>query len=215
MRLLNVDSFELAEYPNVKTRPSYAILSHRWLSEQEEVTFAEIKERRSSSKRGYAKIETFAQYVKNGMPSVQWLWIDTCCINKDSAAELSEAVNLMFEWYCNAELCVAYLGDVEDAQDKPGFETSQWFTRGWTLQELLAPRTVLFVTQSWHVIGHKGHLTGNEALPQVGSNLNDLLARITGIPELVLRDYQAACELTTSEKLAAVDGGSRHHSARG
>ncbi|KAK1078511.1 hypothetical protein LTR33_007171, partial [Friedmanniomyces endolithicus] len=62
----------------------------------------------------------------------------------------------MFEWYYDAELCLAHLADVETAEDESSFEKSEWFERGWTLQELLAPPTVLFVTKGWHVIGHKG-----------------------------------------------------------
>ncbi|KAK5126115.1 hypothetical protein LTR85_011470 [Meristemomyces frigidus] len=91
--------------------------------------------------------------------SIRFAWIDTCCIDKESSAELSEAINSMFAWYKNAVVCLVYLADVDRAQltgrgMPKAFETSEWFSRGWTLQELLAPWQLIFCDKAWHTIGH-------------------------------------------------------------
>ena len=91
----------------------------------------------------------------------QYIWIDTCCIDKSSSSELSEAINSMYSWYAGAVVCYAYLADVPPASEEdPGvsfslFRRSRWFTRGWTLQELIAPPYVEFVSRDWTVIGSK------------------------------------------------------------
>ncbi|KAI5990178.1 hypothetical protein EDD15DRAFT_2136356, partial [Pisolithus albus] len=76
----------------------------------------------------------------------QWAWSDTCCIDKDSSAELQEAIGSMFSWYHRSAQTIAYLSDVFDADS---LVSSVWFTRGWTLQELLASHTILFYTYDW------------------------------------------------------------------
>jgi hypothetical protein len=199
MRLLNVDTFDLVEFHN-NNRPPYVAASHRWQN-GEEATFQDLRDRRNTNSEGYQKVEAFATFVRDTFPAVGWLWIDTCCINKDSAAELSEAINSMFEWYQNAELCLAYLADVEKGHGMSSFERSEWFERGWTLQELLAPQLVLFVTKSWQVIGHKGGFAGGGYRYFIGGNLGEIIARITGIPAQVLRDYDASYALNVDEKL--------------
>ena len=95
----------------------------------------------------------------------QWIWIDTCCIDKSSSAELSEAINSMFQWYQNAELCYAYLQDVSiqhglspNFNFAKWFRKSRWFQRGWTLQELLAPRYMVFLDTHWRSIGTRSQL---------------------------------------------------------
>ncbi|KAM7218546.1 hypothetical protein V8F06_006150 [Rhypophila decipiens] len=97
---------------------------------------------------------------KLGPVDVDYVWIDTCCINKESSAELSEAINSMYMWYKNARLCLTYLSDVNVAENdlasaSPGqssFSRSRWFSRGWTLQELISPRIVLFYNRHWEYI---------------------------------------------------------------
>ncbi|KAK8060938.1 hypothetical protein PG996_010868 [Apiospora saccharicola] len=84
------------------------------------------------------------------------VWIDTCCIDQSSSAELSEAINSMFRWYQEAEVCFAYLYDATGVQD---FTESDWFNRGWTLQELIAPRAVEFYSGEWELFGDKASLT--------------------------------------------------------
>ncbi|EIW56347.1 uncharacterized protein TRAVEDRAFT_86320, partial [Trametes versicolor FP-101664 SS1] len=87
------------------------------------------------------------------------LWNDTCCIDKSSSAELSEAINSMYEWYRLADICYVYLSDVPDTDvpscSSSSFGMSRWHTRGWTLQELIAPRRAVFLTQTWRFIGTK------------------------------------------------------------
>lgn len=161
MWLLNARTKKLEEY-HEGSSPPYAILSHRW--EEEEVSFEAIAQNPSDLK-GYRKIdlcckEALQCHEKSKSFTgwslvVDYVWVDTCCIDKRSSAELSEAINSMYTWYSNAAVCFAYLGDVD--KEHP-FEHSAWFTRGWTLQELLAPRIVLFFNSNWEVIGTKKQL---------------------------------------------------------
>lgn len=199
MRLLNVEKLEFSPYFVGNDKPfPYVIASHRWLSD--EATFRDVRDQQNTDSQGYQKIKAFAEYIQGTMPHIKWMWIDTCCIDKDSAAELSDAINSMFRWYRNAELCIAYLADVESGY--PGnFEKSVWFGRGWTLQELLAPRTVLFVTKEWQVIGQKGIPITDERRCSVDMDLGKTITRITGIPEEVLHDYEASHSLTAVDKL--------------
>ncbi|KAK4893780.1 hypothetical protein LTR49_028453, partial [Elasticomyces elasticus] len=136
-------------------RPPYVAASHRWLRNGE-ATFQSVRDRRNTSSEGYQKVEAFTAYIREHLIPIKWLWIDTCCIHRGSAAELSESINSMFDWYYSAELCLAYLVDVEMGDGLSSFKESNWFKRGWTLQELVAPQTVVFVTKEWHVIGYEG-----------------------------------------------------------
>ena len=147
MRLLNVQSKALEEY--IAAIPPYAILSHCWA--KEEITYEDIcLPKGTAYKAGWAKIDGACNEAK--ARGYDFIWIDTCCINKSSSTELSEAINSMFNWYRNAAICLAYLSDVESDAN---FSESRWFTRGWTLQELLAPKKVYFYTSSWKCIGDK------------------------------------------------------------
>ena len=169
MRLLNTASITLREFLG-EAVPPYAILSHTW--EREEVLLADIQSGTASSKQGYSKLIGCCQ--KAAQHGFEWVWIDTCCIDKTSSAELSEAINSMYQWYESAAICYAYLQDVSVALAKPGdggtqssktaklavtdFGQSRWFTRGWTLQELIAPKVVEFYTSEWGEIGTKSSL---------------------------------------------------------
>lgn len=87
------------------------------------------------------------------------VWNDACCIDKSSSAELSEAINAMYELYRLSQVCYVYLEDVPDG-DEPRdqdsrFRKSRWHTRGWTLQELIAPENVEFLTKTWRLLGTK------------------------------------------------------------
>ncbi|RKU47771.1 hypothetical protein DL546_005832 [Coniochaeta pulveracea] len=133
MRLLNVQTRRLEEYldDGIRSHP-YAILSHTW--GKDEVLFSHILKKgyRGGSKKVDGCIE---QAIKDGYG---YVWIDTCCIDKSSSAELSEAINSMFRWYGMAGVCYVYLEDVPDGKDpfdpESAFRNSRWFTRGWTLQ---------------------------------------------------------------------------------
>ncbi|KAF1847723.1 HET-domain-containing protein [Cucurbitaria berberidis CBS 394.84] len=156
MRLLRINDdgqLSLVEYGGTDI-PHYAILSHRWGPESEEVTFRDVIENTGNSKAGYYKIRSCAkQAAKDGL---HYFWVDTCCIDKSSSSELSEAINSMWRWYRDAQVCYAYLRDVPAGTD--AFAASEWFTRGWTLQELLAPAKVVLYNASWKPIGTKKEL---------------------------------------------------------
>ena len=203
MRLLHVDNLEFTEFRSADI-PKYVTASHRWANGFE-ANFKDVLKRRNANERGLEKVEGFAQYIRAHIPHVKWLWLDTCCIDQTNAVELSEAVNLMFDWYRNAELCIAYLADVERTDDKSSFDRSEWFERGWTLQELLAPRTVVFVTKAWQVIGHKGGSAYSSDESLIGPCLEGEIAKITGIPELVLHDYETSIDLPVHERLKWMD----------
>lgn len=144
--------------------PRYAILSHTWGANSGEVTYEDVRAGRGGHKSGgYAKLEFCAAQAKKD--GINHFWIDTCCINKGSDAEVSEAIRSMFRWYRNAEKCYVFLSDVTslkrdvngaaDQTWEKSFRGSRWFTRGWTLQELLAPRVVEFFSQDRTFLGSR------------------------------------------------------------
>jgi hypothetical protein len=147
--------------------PPYAILSHTWGEDDEEVTFKDLAEDVGKSKAGYRKIQFCGERaVRDGL---RYFWVDTCCIDKSNNTELSEAINSMFRWYHDAAKCYVYLSDVsvgssnENDQSfpwtwEPAFRKSRWFTRGWTLQELIAPASVEFFSVEGKRLGDKKSL---------------------------------------------------------
>ncbi|KIM50887.1 hypothetical protein SCLCIDRAFT_144516, partial [Scleroderma citrinum Foug A] len=191
MRLINVKAFLereslISEGQQVDRRfnvlesrddeaTEYAILSHRWIIAQEVdynemVNLAkmdEVEKDEIHQRDGYQKIIQSCELAQQD--EYGWLWVDTCCIDKQSSAELSEAINSMYRWYENARVCYAYLHDVPGSS----FPAAQWFSRGWTLQELIAPSNVQFLNKDWQSIGDK-------------RTLAPTLADITGIPEHIL-----------------------------
>ena len=153
MRLLNTETRHLNEFYGDEI-PKYAILSHTW--ESEEILFTDIGTLAATEKTGYQKFDsTCKKAISNGY---RYVWIDTCCIDKSSSAELSESINSMFEWYFKADKCYVYLADVSKAYFKETFSSAKWFTRGWTLQELIAPYNVFFYDRDWKFLGTKHDL---------------------------------------------------------
>ncbi|KAF8859299.1 HET-domain-containing protein [Acephala macrosclerotiorum] len=144
--------------------PPYAILSHRWGKPNDEVSFNDLDRGLDvSHKPGYRKLRRCCELAFQA--GLKFAWIDTCCIDKRSSAELSEAINSTFKWYSNSALCYAYLDDViteetpaNHAMEKSSFRASKWWTRGWTLQELIAPGSVLFFDQNWKPIETRNRL---------------------------------------------------------
>ncbi|OAL44681.1 HET-domain-containing protein [Pyrenochaeta sp. DS3sAY3a] len=136
--------------------PPYTILSHTWLDDAEELTFQDLVAGAGTQKVGYQKLVfTAEQTQKDGL---KYFWVDTCCIDKTSSAVLSEAINSMFRYYQKAVKCYVYLQDVsidrtisdqveQEREWKKSFRESRWFTRGWTLQELVAPSVVEFFSK--------------------------------------------------------------------
>ncbi|KAI1826806.1 HET-domain-containing protein [Xylaria intraflava] len=211
MRLINCKSLDFEEF--TEDIPRYAILSHTWA--EEEVTIDDIKRGDDASRRkkGYVKVAATCRIALE--QGIDYAWIDTCCIDKSSSAELSEAINSMFAWYRNSTVCYAWLADFErdpsfDLTDKAvlaSFESREsvteiergirdpppltpaelsmrnrisqslgrcrWFSRGWTLQELIAPKHVEFYDRRWDCFGSKMQLAA-------------ILAWITGVDPGVL-----------------------------
>jgi Heterokaryon incompatibility protein (HET) len=181
MRLLNVSTLDFQEFTREDDTPEYAILSHTWGNE--EITYKDMRKRKSEIRdtEGFRKIQRFSNQAQKA--KLSFCWIDTCCINKDSSTELSEAINSMFRWYRNAKLCFTYLCDtpalspnesgIGKAEWMTLFENSRWFTRGWTLQELIAPRSTIFYSKDWTHLGTK-------------ADLSKQISTVTGVPESVL-----------------------------
>ncbi|KAI0012033.1 HET-domain-containing protein [Xylariaceae sp. FL0662B] len=173
MWLLNVHTRKLVEFVgDNRPRTGYVILSHTW--GEEEVTFQDLSNPGHTQKLGYAKIEGSCQQAIRD--NYSYVWIDTCCIDKSSSSELSEAINSMFAWYGDANVCYVYLVDVPTGKDpyeaQSAFRCSRWFTRGWTLQELLAPCCMYFFDANWEWISST-----------FDPGFYGLLADITKIPE--------------------------------
>ncbi|KAI0184200.1 heterokaryon incompatibility protein-domain-containing protein [Xylaria flabelliformis] len=149
MWLINVHTLAVREFLG-DSIPQYAILSHVW--GQEEVTFQDMQhlDEKVKAKPAFKKIEGICKQAR--CEQLEWAWVDTCCIDKTSSAELSEAINSMFQWYAKSSVCYAFLADVSDVE---GIRKSRWFKRGWTLQELLAPSQVAFYSERWEFLGFK------------------------------------------------------------
>jgi Heterokaryon incompatibility protein (HET) len=164
MRLLQLGSHgELSLTKDfVNDIPLYAILSHTWSVDEDEVTFHDLETGSGTSKAGYTKLQFCGKQAKKD--GLEYFWVDTCCINQTNHAELSEAVASMFRWYRDSQFCYVYLSDVSISNAsnnqhqqtwEPAFRKSRWFTRGWTLQELIAPRFVKFFSQEESLLGDK------------------------------------------------------------
>jgi hypothetical protein len=193
MWLLETSTLELRDFVGASI-PPYAVLSHTW--GDNEVTLKDMRKYREAAKNkaGYTKVQKCCEKARQD--GHQYVWIDTCCIDKRSSAELSEAINSMWKWYQKSEVCYAYLADVTIAEFVPSegendvLSKSRWFTRGWTLQELIAPLTVEFLGQDWSVIGVKAPSAVLAKLPPTLGEGNDVfllhIAKITGIAENVI-----------------------------
>lgn len=183
MWLLDTETLHLKEYFDPET-VQYVILSHTW--EHEEVSFQEISDLESAvEKAGFSKIAQTCEIAR--AKGIKYAWVDTCCINKDSSAELSEAINSMFSWYKHATVCLVYLSDMRrmesttthnvstysDTVSQEAFVSCKWFSRGWTLQELIAPDNIEFYDSQWKLFGTK-------------VTLRDWILNATGISPAVL-----------------------------
>lgn len=173
--------------------PPYAILSHRWGADEDEVLLQDVMQSTGKHKTGYQKLLFCAKQA--AADGLQYFWVDTCCIDKSNSTELSEAINSMFRWYQNAEKCYVFLADVSaigpgaDKQSwEPALRGSQWFTRGWTLQELVAPKSVLFFS-------HEGHYLGDK------KSLESLIHEVTAVPTDALQGRPLS-EYSVEERFA-------------
>ncbi|KAJ8131242.1 hypothetical protein O1611_g2384 [Lasiodiplodia mahajangana] len=199
MRLLNAESQELKTFYGQV--PEYAILSHTW--GRDEITLRDLGEINSyypknplevdylRSTQSFMKItQCCKQAIKDNL---QWVWIDTCCIDKTDSVELSEAINSMYQWYEESQVCYAFLADVPDdepIEDKDSkFRMSRWFTRGWTLQELLAPSKVIFYGQGWKTLGDR-------------ESLIEIISATTKIPVRCLSSKRYRGEACIAQKMS-------------
>ncbi|KAH9914372.1 HET-domain-containing protein [Epithele typhae] len=200
MWLLCTRTAELKSFARPEDVPGgYAILSHVWEPPGKEDTFQRILdlEKQAESPRDLVspKIRQFLTFAEKD--GYSWAWADTCCIDKESSAQLTEAINSMFRYYALADVCYAYLSDVTaenwDVMSLTTiatfFETSKWHGRGWTLQELIAPKTVLFFAVDWTPLGTKFELAKS-------------LEAATGIPQAVLRMEMDVTEISIAARMS-------------
>ena len=187
MRLINVHTFKQADQFEDNRIPPYAILSHRW--GKAEVSYQDFfKTTKDTFNTGFGKIaDACAQARKIGL---DWIWIDTCCIDRTSSHELSTSINSIFRWYRDAQICFAYLGDVNTVKTEDKVEdqilNSEWFTRGWTLQEMLASRDMEFFDANWASLGSR-------------SQLSAVISRATRISPGHLEDF---CVASVAQKMS-------------
>ncbi|KAI0703373.1 heterokaryon incompatibility protein-domain-containing protein, partial [Cerioporus squamosus] len=182
----------------------YAILSHVW--RESEQSFQDIQQLRTQygsegNPRDHTLVKIRRCCVYAEEHGSKWVWVDTCCIDKSSSAELSEAINSMYIWYTRAAVCYVFLDDVGDDEDphsscyaRPiptdtAFSRSKWFTRGWTLQELIAPASLMFLSRDWRTLGTK-------------YDLADLLEAITGIDAPVLRHETQLASISIARRMS-------------
>ena len=188
MRLLDTKTLLFHEFIGTKA-PPYAILSHTW--GEDEVTFQDMQRGDAQSKAEYDKVRRCCEMA--AADGFSYAWVDTCCIDKTSSAELSEAINSMYRWYRLADVCYAYLADVpsDGGQDATiqSIRKSRWFTRGWTLQELIAPESLIFLDCQWRDIGTK-------------QSLGNLISGITFIHEEVLRNAENLTNFSVAQKMS-------------
>ncbi|KAK3374669.1 HET-domain-containing protein [Podospora didyma] len=199
MRLIDTKTLELKEFMG-SSPPRYAILSHTW--EEDEVSFQEftsLTRAELQKKKGFAKIDHTCRLARGS--SISWAWIDTCCIDKTSSAELTEAINSMYRWYAKSFVCYAYLSDLtapKTTDDNKNLDWSKrvakyascrWFTRGWTLQELIAPARLGFYNADWAFQGEK-------------SSLSEELAEITKISKDVLQNKTPLTTVSVAQRMS-------------
>jgi hypothetical protein len=196
MRLLSVEDLSFVEYGASKWHiPHYAIFSHTW--SMGEVTFLDILEGTGRHKYGWSKIVLCREQAEED--GFRYFWIDTCCIDKSNSVELTEAINSMYDWFARASVCSVYLRDVSEQDSDERSNTSQytwqssfrkarWFTRGWTLQELIAPPTVVFYSSEWTRLGDK-------------QALQHMIHGITNIPTEVLDGTKQCNAYSISERM--------------
>ncbi|KAH9910331.1 heterokaryon incompatibility protein-domain-containing protein [Epithele typhae] len=215
MWLLSTKTGRLTYYSSVHKAPKYAILSHVWRLPEEggEDSFQLVEayakkcDRKHLINRGTATPRDFLSdkvrrfLIGAAEAGLDFAWCDTCCIDKTSSAELSEAINSMFEYYARAHVCVAYLADVAPVKGREYYgdqiidsssariPSSKWFHRGWTLQELLAPQVVVFLASDWSRIGTKCDLAEFRFMTSV-------------LPASILRCEQDLSDISVSVRLS-------------
>lgn len=189
MRFIHTTSLkfhEVSDFDLHKSKNSYSILSHRWTWGDDEIAYVDVLSMDSEvkAKGGYAKFTGACALAKK--LGYDFLWIDTCCINKTDSVEMGEAINSMYRWYAMSKVCIAYLQDVTTSAQ---FSESEWFNRGWTLQELIAPKSVCFYDRNWGYLGNKDSLS------------KTLVAR-TNIPADVLKNAKSPQAYSVAQRMS-------------
>jgi hypothetical protein len=192
MRLLNTRTRHFEEFVDGHIAP-YAILSHTW--EGQEVSFSDMANSANdlTGKHGYEKIDSACLQAQQHRPVLEYVWIDTCCIDKSSSGELAEAINSMYNWYARAEVCYAYLSDLKATAPLDDLHKCRWFERGWTLQELIAPKIMVFFDKAWNKRGTK-------------EDLVERLSQITGIDEDILLHRRPLSSVSVAQKMSWAAG---------
>ncbi|KAK4978659.1 hypothetical protein LTR42_001159 [Elasticomyces elasticus] len=195
MRLINTDTLKLHDFIDADCAPKYAILSHRW--GDEEVSYkAWRKDRCRVNSKGYVKILDACAFAHERCQA--WLWVDTCCIDKESSQDLSEAIN-------------SNVTATEPTVCLEQFRQSDIFNRGWTLQELIAPERVVFVSSSWDIIGLKYppnhsasevNYIGSTGSPKV--RLTEELHALTRVPVDVLAHSEIRFKYSVAQRMSWV-----------
>ncbi|KAK7742099.1 hypothetical protein SLS53_004685 [Cytospora paraplurivora] len=210
MWLINTTTLGLEQVVD-EQQCQFVILSHTWMPGGE-VTFQDMEDMEdinnvASTKPGFEKITRTCEIARRN--NYKYAWIDTCCIDKTSSAELSEAINSMFRWYQKAEICYVFLSDFDPLPSKEASKKTEdlnwdslveeklggctWFTRGWTLQELIAPENMDFFDREWNLLGQKSKLV----MP---------LSRITHIDESILRDSSMLHTIPVARRMSWAAG---------
>lgn len=192
---------------------SFAVFSHRWGNG--EPSFNDLPSKRLQVSRrttpsgpGYQKLLKFCEKARTDY-GCEYVWADTCCINKESSAELEEAILSMGVWYSEAGVCIVHLGNSTTLED---FMEEPWFTRGWTLEELLLPRKIRFYGKNWSPIcpvaaeGRREERATKDSRDEqrVNDKENEsvvtAIAKVTSIPEADIRNFVPSCT-RVSEKM--------------
>ncbi|KAI6321905.1 hypothetical protein MCOR34_002377 [Pyricularia oryzae] len=196
MWLINTKTLRLEQFDDPSTLPKYAILSHTW--ENDEVSFQDIQSIDAArQKKGFSKIVGIRALALEA--DIDFAWVDTCCIDKTDSVELGEAINSMYRWYAQAAVCIVYLGDLpatitDSALAAGQLHACKWFTRGWTLQELIAPKIVNFYNSDWRFVGSKS------------DHFASTIAGFTNIAEDVLLHKKDPSEYTVAQRMSWASG---------
>ncbi|OJT09275.1 Vegetative incompatibility protein HET-E-1 [Trametes pubescens] len=205
MRLLDTRTGQFL-WVNHPKKVRYAILSHVW-SQEGEQTYGDLVALQEEVRAARARVDVDVhtnEVLLRASPKIRaaceyalqegfdYIWIDSCCIDKTSSAELSEAINSMFQWYSQSSVCYAFLHDVSSDENpsvsNSQFRRSQWFTRGWTLQELIAPRVVILVSAEWDKLGGK-------------DGLSDVIQAVTGVDREILTHSQPLASVSVAQRM--------------
>ncbi|KAF4922375.1 Vegetative incompatibility protein HET-E-1 [Colletotrichum viniferum] len=212
MWLINTKTLRLEQIVDPSS-VDYAILSHTW--GDDEVSFKDMKRlSRAKEKAGFVKISLTCKLALK--KDLRYAWIDTCCIDKTSSAELSEAINAMFVWYQAAAVCVVWLEDLAPSSsaskimshgrklhDTSEMASCKWFSRGWTLQELIAPANVRFYDASWNFrFTKENNVSILATITTIDVNVLKMVKRLKDVLVAVKMSWAANRETTRPEDIA-------------